>query len=96
MNNPFGGPQNIPQPNQMPAGAMPDPMQMIYNQFGGAQNFQQCFNQTQQMVAQRCQELNMNPEQLAQRMLQEGKITPQNYQNAMNAAAPLKSLFGIK
>lgn len=85
MNNPFGGPQN-----------MPDPMQMIYNQFGGAQNFQQCFNQTQQMVAQRCQELNMTPEQLAQQMLQNGQISPQAYQNAMNAAAPLKSLFGIK
>lgn len=75
---------------------MIDPMQLLYQRFGGAQNFQQKFNETQAMVQQRCQELNMSPEQLARHMVQNGQLSQQALDNAMYIASPVKQFFGIK
>lgn len=73
-----------------------DPMQLIYQRFGGPQQFQQAFNNAQAMVQQKCQELQMTPEQLAQHMVQNGQLSQQALQNAMYMAEPVKQFFGIK
>lgn len=72
-----------------------DPMQLIYQRFGGAQQFQQAFNNAQVMVQQKCQELQMTPEQLANHMVQNGQLSQQALQTAMQMAQPVKQFFGI-
>lgn len=73
-----------------------DPMQLLYQRFGGPQQFQQAFNNAQALVQNKCQELQMTPEQLAQHMVQTGQISQQALQNAQAIAAPVKQFFGIK
>lgn len=38
----------------------------------------------------------MTPEQLANHMVQNGQLSPQALQNAMQIAQPVKQFFGIK
>lgn len=73
-----------------------DPMQLLYQRFGGPQQFQQAFNNAQAMVQQKCQELRMTPEQLANHMVQTGQLSQQALQNAQAMAQPVKQFFGIK
>ena len=73
-----------------------DPMQLLYQRFGGPQQFQQAFNNAQALVQQKCQELRMTPEQLANHMVQTGQISQQALQNAQAMAQPVKQFFGIK
>ena len=62
-------------------------MNLMYNMFGGAQNFQQRYNQAMQM----CQQRGMNPQQMVQQMVQSGQIPQDVYNNAVQQA---NTMFG--
>lgn len=62
-------------------------MNLMYNMFGGAQNFQQRYNQAMQM----CQQRGMNPQQMVQQMVQSGQIPQEVYNNAVQQA---NTMFG--
>jgi hypothetical protein len=70
-------------------------MNPIYNSFfnqnmnsNNPQNFMQQFNQFRQ-------NFSGDPRQKIQEMLNSGKVSPQQYQNAMQMANRFKSLFGM-
>lgn len=71
-NNPF---QQVPM--AQPKAQVND----IYNMFGGAQNLQQQVNQLQQRIP-----VGMSPEQYANQLLQNGQITQDRLNWAMNIA----------
>lgn len=71
-NNPF---QQVPM--AQPQAQVND----IYNMFGGAQNLQQQVNQLQQRIP-----VGMSPEQYANQLLQNGQITQDRLNWAMNIA----------
>lgn len=56
----------------------PNPMNAIYNMFGGAQNFQQQVNQLQQKIP-----MGMTPEAYANQMVQTGQLSQERLKWAM-------------
>lgn len=83
--------QNNMMPNQMSQPVQqnniaPNPMNTIYNMFGGAQNFQMQANQLQQSIP-----IGMTPEAYANQLLQNGQITQDRLNWAMQTA---NSLYG--
>lgn len=73
--------QQVPQNN-----IAPNPMDTIYNMFGGAQNFQQQVNQIQQKIP-----MGMTPESYANQMVQNGQLSQDRLNWAMQTA---NSIFG--
>lgn len=73
--------QQIPQNN-----IAPNPMDTIYNMFGGAQNFQQQVNQIQQKIP-----MGMTPESYVNQMVQNGQLSQDRLNWAMQTA---NSIFG--
>lgn len=73
--------QQVPQNN-----IAPNPMDTIYNMFGGAQNFQQQVNQIQQKIP-----MGMTPESYANQMIQNGQLSQDRLNWAMQTA---NSIFG--
>lgn len=83
--------QNNMMPNQMSQqvpqnNIAPNPMDTIYNMFGGAQNFQQQVNQIQQRIP-----MGMTPESYANQMVQNGQLSQDRLNWAMQTA---NSIFG--
>lgn len=83
--------QNNMMPNQMSQqvpqnNIAPNPMDTIYNMFGGAQNFQQQVNQIQQKIP-----MGMTPESYANQMVQNGQLSQDRLNWAMQTA---NSIFG--
>ena len=64
----------------------PNQMNTIYNMFGGAQNFQMQANQLQQSIP-----IGMTPEAYANQLLQNGQLTQDRLNWAMQTA---NSLYG--
>lgn len=56
----------------------PDPMNTLYNMFGGVQNFQMQANQLQQRIP-----MGMSPEAYANQLLQSGQLTQERLNWAM-------------
>lgn len=56
----------------------PDPMNTLYNMFGGVQNFQMQANQLQQRIP-----MGMTPEAYANQLLQSGQLTQERLNWAM-------------
>lgn len=56
----------------------PNPMDTIYNMFGGAQNFQMQVNQLQQKIP-----MGMTPETYANQMVQNGQLSQERLNWAM-------------
>lgn len=83
--------QNNMMPNQMSQqvpqnNIAPNPMDTIYNMFGGAQNFQQQVNQIQQRIP-----MGMTPESYVNQMVQNGQLSQDRLNWAMQTA---NSIFG--
>lgn len=64
----------------------PNPMDTIYNMFGGVQNFQMQANHLQQSIP-----IGMTPEGYANQLLQNGRLTQDRLNWAMQTA---NSLYG--
>ena len=56
----------------------PDPMNMLYNMFGGVQNFQMQANQLQQKIP-----MGMTPEAYANQLVQSGQVSQERLNWAM-------------
>lgn len=74
----------IPQPVQQ--SIAPNPMNTIYNMFGGVQNFQMQANQIQQSIP-----TGMSPEMYANHLVQNGQLSQDRLNWAMQTA---NSLYG--
>lgn len=64
----------------------PDPMNALYNMFGGVQNFQMQANQLQQKIP-----LGMTPESYANQLLQSGQLSQERLNWAMQT---VNSFYG--
>lgn len=64
----------------------PNPMDTIYNMFGGAQNFQMQVNQLQQKIP-----MGMTPESYANQMVQNGQLSQERLNWAMQT---VNSFYG--
>lgn len=64
----------------------PDPMNALYNMFGGVQNFQTQANQLQQKIP-----LGMTPESYANQLLQSGQLSQERLNWAMQT---VNSFYG--
>lgn len=64
----------------------PNPMDTIYNMFGGAQNFQMQVNQLQQKIP-----MGMTPETYANQMVQNGQLSQERLNWAMQT---VNSFYG--
>lgn len=64
----------------------PDPMNTLYNMFGGVQNFQMQANQLQQKIP-----LGMTPESYANQLLQSGQLSQERLNWAMQT---VNSFYG--
>lgn len=73
--------QQLPQNN-----VAPDPMNTIYNMFGGVQNFQMQANQLQQKIP-----VGMTPESYANQLLQNGQLSQERLNWAMQT---VNSFYG--
>lgn len=76
--------QNGMIPNQK--NVAPNPMDTIYNMFGGAQNFQMQVNQLQQKIP-----MGMTPESYANQMVQNGQLSQERLNWAMQT---VNSFYG--
>lgn len=61
----------------------------LFNQYGNQNNLLQQFNQFRQ-------QFHGDPRQQIQQMLNSGKITQEQYNQAVQRAKALQNLFGIK
>ena len=61
----------------------------MFNMFGGFANFMAQFNQFRQNIQQN----GIDPKQQVQQLLNSGRVSPQQYQNAVQMAQQFQQMF---